>query len=157
MSENLLNGDARAIVSALKEHKGQHQKITWCRSMKTLKTAGEISVTKRTSAYVRAGIDYANLKTVQTGIETGERGEVQALPWGEWSEFPFIISHKGKDYLRLYPASFDNLRPSVEYAINGIPATKEDCQPLCLASEFRDSEDRPECFTIKVESLVSIG
>lgn len=152
-----ISGDARAIVSALKNHKGQHVRAIWKRKLKTLKSAGNLTIEKKTIAYVRAGINFANLATVQTGIANGERGEVQSLPWGEWVESPFIIRHKGNEYLRLYPASFDNLKPRVEYTLNGVPCDAETVKPFCLASEFRDSEEKIECFTIKAESLVAIA
>jgi hypothetical protein len=152
-----ITGDAKAIVSALKEWKGTNLPARWRRTMKTRAAYKDFIVTKETEAHIRAGIDFSNLATVKAGIDNGERGEVQSLPWGEWAEFPFIISHKGKEYLRLYPASFDNLKPRVEYQINGKPASREEVQAICLASEFSANDEKPDCFTIKAESLVSIG
>lgn len=150
------------IVSTLQNHKGQHVRATWKRQLKTLKGVVH-TVEKQTSAWVRAGIDYANLSKVKEGIETGERGEVQPLKFGFWVQFPFIIRHTPKgsespvDYVRLYPATFANLKtPAVEYFIDGKPATAEDVRPLCLASEFREREDELLCFTLKAESVLSI-
>jgi hypothetical protein len=114
--------NAKQIVENLQNHKGQHVQACWTRPMKTRKDV-PMSIVKRTCAYVRAGIDYANLRTVKEGVESGERAEVQGLKWGQWSEFPFIIAHKGVDYVRLYPAVFANLKPTVEYSIDGKPAT----------------------------------
>jgi len=144
------------IINRLKNHNGQHLPVTWARPLKTRKGVSN-SVVKRTCAYVRAGINFANLGTVKQGIESGERGPVQSLPWGNWINYPYIIGHNGNDYVRLYPASFENLRPSVEYYCDGLPCTKETAQALCLASEFRTSEDSPECFTVKDQSIISVG
>lgn len=53
------------------------------------------TLVKITTALCMTGAEYANL-AVNADRETGP------LPWGVWSEFPFIITHKGKDYARLY-------------------------------------------------------
>lgn len=150
---------AENMVEILKNKKGQHVAVTWSRQAKTRKGV-EMVIAKRTTAHVRSGIDFANLATVKSGIESGERGEVQAI-WkgaGEWAQFPFIIRHKvtGATYLRLYPSAFANLVPSVEWTMNGKPCTKADCEPHLLASELRDNEDAPECFTVKAESVIEI-
>jgi hypothetical protein len=159
MSAKTMTGDAKAIVAYLSEHKGQHVPITWRREMKTRKGTTE-KVEKLTRAYVRAGIDYANLASVKEGIESGERGEVQPLPaWQEWAQFPFILRHKenGTEYVRLYPAKFDNLKPHVEYYVNGALVNEETVKPLCLASEFRERETPAEVFQVKADSILSIG
>lgn len=148
--------NAKDIIQALTGHNGQHLPVTWARPLKTRKGV-ENSVVKRTRAYCRAGINFANLATVKEGIANGERGLVQSLPWGQWLQYPYIIGHNGNDYVRLYPASFDNLRPAVEYYIDGQPATKETAQALCLASEFRADNEAPECFTVKAQSVISVG
>ena len=153
---------ANQIVETLKTQKGRHVPAMWQRSLKTLKGVIQC-VTKITSAYVRAGIDYENLAVVKDGIESGERCEVASLPWGKWEVFPFIISHTPKgaqspvEYVRLYPASFANLKPTVEYFIEGIPATSDEAKTLCLASEFRDDEREVLCFTIRADNILAIG
>lgn len=150
--------NATQIVEALKSRKGQHVRATWQRTLKTLKDVPMV-VTKRTSVWVRAGINYANLTSVREGIESGEREEVQPLKWGTWAQFPFIITHKGNDYVRLYPAVFENLKTQtrVEFFVDGLPASRESAQALCLASEFRDREDELTCFTLKAENILEIG
>jgi hypothetical protein len=148
--------NANEIVKNLQNHKGQHVQACWTRAMKTRKDV-PMQITKRTCAYVRAGIDYAKLKPVKDGIEAGEREEVQGLKWGEWSEFPFIIAHKGVDYVRLYPAVFANLKPTVEYFIDGKLATQQEIEPYCLASEFRERDEQALCFTLRADSIVAIG
>jgi hypothetical protein len=148
--------NASEIIQQIENRRGQHVKVTWQRVAKTLKAASLV-VSKRTSAWVRSGIDFSNLRVVKEGIENGERGEVQPLPWGEWIDFPFIIGHKGMEYVRLYPASFDNLVPEVEWSINDRPSTYEKVEPYLLSSEKRkDEDDKPLCFTVKSESVISI-
>lgn len=149
--------NALQIVQTIQDKKGQHVSATWQRQAKTRKGCPHI-IAKRTSVYVRSGINFANLGEVKNGIEKGERGEVQSLPWGHWREgfFPFIIDHNGMEYIRLYPASFDNLKPSVEWSLDGKPATFDDVKSFLLASEF-PKEEKPECFTVKAESVIEIN
>jgi hypothetical protein len=159
MSAKNVTGDARAIVTYLTEHKGQHVPIMWRRAMKTRKDVKE-KVEKQTRAYVRAGIEYANLASVKEGIADGTRDEVGSLPvWQEWAAKPFILRHKenGTEYVRLYPATFDNLKPVVEYYVNGALVNPETVKPLCLASEFRERDTPTEVFQVKANDILSIG
>lgn len=150
--------NAQEIVSNVVTRKGQHVRATWQRVAKTFKDC-PLLIVKRTSAYVRAGIEYANLALVKDGIANGERGEVESLPWGEWAKYPFIITHKGKEYVRLYPATFANLAtPTVEWSIDGKPATYAQVEPFLLASEKRkDDEEKPLCFTLKAEDVIALA
>ena len=116
-------------------------------------------IVKRTSAYVRAGIAYANLAVVKEAIATGERGEVEQITWAEWIQYPFILRHKRtmQEYVRLYPASFDNLKAEVEWSIDGKPATYGQVAPYLLAKEkHKDNESAPLCFTLKAEDVIDI-
>ena len=144
------------IYEKLKRSPGAHIKVTWARPAKTFKGITH-SIVKRTSVFVRAGINFSNLKVVKEGIESGERSEVQSLPWGQWREgyFPYIIDYKNTEYIRLYDASFNNLRPSVEWTIDGIPTTFDKVKEFLLASEY-PTDERPDCFTIKAENVVKI-
>lgn len=144
------------IVNQLKDCKGQHVLVTWQRACKVLASCPHV-IAKRTSAYIRAGIDYANLATVNDAIALGLRGDVQSLPWGQWSVFPFIINHKTVDYVRLYPASFGNLKPSVEWTIDGVPCTFAQCERFLVSSEKRHEDEKPLCFTVKAQSVLSIA
>ena len=145
------------IVENLNGKKGQHISATWQRQAKTLKNCGVV-VGKRTKVFVRSGINFANISEVKNGISQNERGEVQALPWGTWREgfFPYIIDHKGVEYVRLYPSAFDNLKPSVEWTIDGKPATFDQVKPFLLASEL-PKDEKPLCFTVKAESVLEIA
>lgn len=151
--------NAKNIVEQLTTRKGQHVFVTWRRKLKTLKTCS-LTIEKETKAFVRAGIDYSHLASVREGIASGEREEVQPLPsWCEWIQFPFTLRHKANrtEYVRLYPASFANLKPVVRYFVNGIEAKAEDIKPFCYASEFEENETAPACFMVKAESISEIA
>ena len=152
---------ALEIVNALKGKAGQNIKITWQRVCKTRKSsASDVIIAKRTSAWVRSGINYANLQDIRNAVERGEREPVEGLPWGQWREgyANYIIDHNQTEYIRLYPATFDNLRNTVEYTLNGMPATYAEVEPYLLSSEKHNPNDeKPACFTVKAESVLSIG
>jgi hypothetical protein len=156
--------NALDIYNKIVNHKGQNIPACWERPCQTLAEV-PMKITKRTCAYVRAGIEYANLSSVKEAIESGERDEVGKLPWGKWRDGykPFIIDHTPKgqtenvEYIRLYPCVFSNLKTTVEYFIDGKLATKEDVRPYVKASEVRESDEPIKCFTLKAETVVRIG
>ena len=115
-------------------------------------------VEKVTSFVIRGGIEYDNQKVVIEGREDGTLpAENAGLPWGQWAEYPFHIEHKGSDYARFYAASGLSFEPKVEYFLNGKPTTKAVIEPLCLASEFRKSDEpMPLCMTIKADNVKAI-
>lgn len=161
------------VLELLKENKGRNLKATWRRNAKVRKGVTAL-IEKETSATIRTGINFANLSSVKEGIANEERSEVQALQWGTWSEFPFIIEHKGNDYLRLYPASSvpfvyeegkavctqeeGNIqRPKVKWFLDGREIPFVLIQEFLLASELpKPIEETPICFTIKFNDLISL-
>jgi len=156
--------NAIEIVTELQGRKGQHVQLTWVRPVDTLKSAA-VSITKRTCAWVRTGINYANLASVKDGIEMGTRDEVQPLPYGQWRAgwVNYIIDHTPKgasanvEYVRMYPPVFDNLsHPTVEWTMDGVPTTYEAVEPYLKASEKR-KERAKECFNVRAEYVVAIG
>jgi len=145
-------------IETVSAKKGANLSAEWKRPMKVRKSAGDVVVEKITHAVVRGGVDYENIGTVKEGREDGTLPKENAgLPWGEWAEFPFHITHKGTDYLRLYPSSGIDFTPKTQYFLNGEEVGKEIVEPLCLASEFKVNDQKPTCFTIKAEALVRIG
>jgi hypothetical protein len=151
--------NAKQIVSLVASHKGQNLRASWERQAKTFKDCA-LNIRKSTSCIVRAGIDYANLASVKSEIELGTRDAVEPLPWGTWQEFPFIIAHKGQEYVRLYPASgfAADVKPQVDWTIDGRPASYREVEPYLLASEKPNPlEPAAKCFTLKADSILSIG
>lgn len=160
-------------LELLKENKGRNLKATWRRNAKVRKGIAAW-IEKETSATIRTGINFANLSSVKEGIANEERGQVQALQWGTWSDFPFIIEHKGNDYLRLYPASSVPFvyeegkavctqeegsiqHPKVQWYLNGNKVPFHLVEQFLLASEHpKPIEETPICFTIKMADLVSL-
>lgn len=146
------------ITSILNAHKGANKQVVFTKTLKTRKGITD-TIVKTTCAVVRGGIDYENLNAVKQAREEGIMPETAGeLPWGQWTNFPFAIEHKGTDYVRLYPSSLKSQALVVTYRLNGEVISKEAIESLCLASEFsKGDSDKPKCFTIKADNIVSIG
>lgn len=134
--------------------KGQFSRVKWEKTLKTRKNVTD-KVQKYSEVTARFGIDYDHMKAVQEKRDLGILpSQNQGLPWGQWIDENFI-GHKGNTYLRIYLIPNNHVKS--EYFINGMPATKEECEPLCLASEFRKpTDEEPTVFTINTENLVFI-
>jgi hypothetical protein len=161
------------IKNIVKSHKGQNLSVILGKQLKTRKRIldstmigdNEITITgeapvveKVTSIVIRGGVEYDNQKVVIEGRDDGTLPEENAgLPWGQWVEYPFHIEHKGSDYARFYAASGLSFEPKVEYYLNGELTTKAVVESICLASEFRKSDDpMPLCMTIKADNVKAI-
>jgi len=152
-----LNGKANAqgVISAMRMlgNKGANIGIETRRPAKVRKDC-TFEVTKVSRYYVRQGIDYSHLGTVRDGISAGTRGEVESLPWGTWEVPNEIITHKGQQYLRLYPASLSNLPHETEWLCDGMPVQLATVQASLLASELDDS--KPLTFTVKPQTVQAV-
>ena len=145
------------VTRRLFSRQGQFSGVLWRRILKCRKGVSSL-VTKEVRTCVRAGIDYDKRQAVQEARAEGALPSVNAgLPWGEWFAFPYVITHKGAYYLRLYPVNVgDKSRaPRVVYRENGAVSTRERAKELCLASEFGETTEGT-CYTLKAESLVRV-
>ena len=143
-------------ISKLLDVKGQFVRIEYKSEQKPAAAHKTSKLEKRVLGVFRAGIDYANLGTVKTAIADGSRGEVQALPWGEWESFPYTIRHNGKLYVRLYPAKG---AASVTYFVDGNEVTREQWKAMLTPGDARKMDEKREvdCFTVKAENILAIG
>lgn len=154
----LLDMQINEIIQSLEYRKGSNLRVMWQKDMKVKKSAGDVKITKKTSIVARGGIEYDNMKVVQEGRADGSLpSENAGLPWGEWAQYPYHITHKGTDYARFYPASGLEFKPEVHYFMDGVEVSKEEIVDLCLASEFPKKDEEPLCFTVKAANVISIG
>lgn len=141
------------IKNILSSRKGSNLSAIFGKELKTRKGVNA-KVEKVTAIVVRGGIDYDNQKAVMEGRENGTLPEENAgLPWGQWAEFPYHITHKEQDYVRFYSASGIAFTPKVEYYLDGVQVDKATIQPLCLASEFPTRQDAPLAMTVKADNI----
>lgn len=137
--------------------KGQFLSAKWQSKVPTsAKYKKDVTIVKVTEAVVRAGINFANLTSVKTAIENNER-ELQPLKWGQWLKFPYIIGHKDKRYIRLYPSKN---KPKVKYFINGIEVKKAMLEKYLTPSKWKELNDNTkkdiECFSVSEENIISL-
>lgn len=106
---------------------------------------------KRVEKQVRFGIEYANLKSVRERLADAT-GTVHTdrLPWGTWKKYPYVIEHKGTEYIRCY--NVPTSKTKVTYYLNGVKTPLHVIEPMMLAS----SASSNDCFTIKVENIIAI-
>jgi hypothetical protein len=153
---------AEQILERILNCKGQFVKAVWKSNPSPAaahKKAG-IVLEKHTSAVCRAGINFANLSSVQQGIEEGTRGPVQELPFGSWKVFPYIITHTPKgsekevEYIRLYPT---DSRCETVFFVNGEQVDRDTFTSYLTPSEAAKatSGEKPECFTVKRENILA--
>lgn len=128
--------------------------VTWASEPKPKAAHKGVHLRKVTTAPVRAGIDYADLPEVQAGIAAGERGEVQELPWGTWAIFPYVVTHNGAEYIRLYPTVG---KPSTAYFVDGIPVDVATFKGYLTPSAAEKMGEMPTAFTVKAENILAVG
>jgi hypothetical protein len=157
MTTNTSPLTADTIIQNLLSSKGQFRRAIWKSNPSPAaahKKAG-IVLEKKTSAVVRAGINFANLSSVKIGIEEGTRGEVQELPWGTWVQFPYVIEHKDSYYLRLYPS---DTKSTTMYFVNDEEVDKDTFASYLTPSESAKlyTGEKPECFTVKRDNIIGM-
>ena len=141
------------VLQLLNKKRGTIATLTTLRPMKVRKNKEPIL--KLSTFQCRVGVEYDNIQAVKDKRANGELPAVnQGLPWGEWYDYPHIITHKGEYYYRCTRVR-NQFVPQVEYTRNGVQITRAEAELDCLASEFRDSDDN-EVFTIKVASLQAV-
>lgn len=156
---------AADLIEAIKDCKGQFIRCRYRTNVKPAAAFKSVTITKEVEGVFRTGIDYAQLNSVKSAIANEERGEVQSLSWGEWAVFPWIIAHKGAEYLRLYPV--ESVVPTVGYTFNDghgstVSATKEAiAQYLTPAAKAEllsaEPRDKIACITKKLEDVELVG
>jgi len=158
---------SEAITNKILNSKGQFVKAAWKSNPKPAGAFKNHVLEKKTVAVVQAGVNFANLSAVKVGIEEGTRGDVKSLPWGEWkvvegvSLFPYIITHRGCDYLRLYPSQGNNHKGVTTFYVDDVKVSKEVFATYLTPSESKklltpSDADRPLCFTIKAENVLGL-
>lgn len=151
---NTISPAARNLALALSDHKGEWMNAEWETAAKPAAAHKGVTLTKRCTAVVRTGVSFANLKVVREAIDAGERPEVASLPWGEWAVFPFVIVHKGTEYLRLTLAGSDRI--SVQYFVNGSEVERDAFNGYLTPSDAKGGS-KPEVISVKLENIRRLG
>jgi hypothetical protein len=101
------------------------------------------TLTKVTRAVCLTGVEYRNL-AVNAEVETG------ALPWGEWAQYPYVIRHAGRDYLRVYTVDGT---VQTRYAVDGIDVFWSEFSRFLTPSQREAKRPNGGVLTIKAENM----
>jgi hypothetical protein len=136
--------------------KGQYISLT-IRSQSTPAAAHRnIKLEKIISNKYRAGIQFKNLKSVKESIESSERDDVQPLRWGKWKTYPYVIEHKGKEYVRLYPSTNSDTGMEITYLVNGKQVNKTEFNTYLKPCDRLKQGTTPECFFVALENILEV-
>jgi hypothetical protein len=105
------------------------------------------TLVKRSTAIVMTGATFAGL------AENADR-ETGPLPWGEWSEHPYVITHKGQDYFRLNVVD-GTIRTL--YSVDGIDVEREMFLSYLTPSAREAKRPIGGTITVKAAGLHLIG
>lgn len=143
----------KRIVS--NKQNGSFTSLLWERELPLRKeNRGVHTVTKRSRAVVRFGVNYDNMGAVKEKRETGELPKENAgLPWGKWETPNLIIEHNEKHYLRC--ATSHANRPNTEYFLDGKKVSREEIEELCLKSAF-SNEEHADVFNVNCDNILAI-
>ena len=145
---------ARSIIDALAKP-GAFQSLTWLSAPKPAAAHKGRTLVKQTTLVCRTGVEYSAIATVALRLaEQGRTADDLTLPWGEWAVYPFLIHHKGEEYLRVSPAV--GARPRSTYTVDGESVDAETFYGfLPPSARPKAGEPGPEVLTIKVGNLIA--
>jgi len=123
MNTSITIRTASEVLDTILSCKGSHVSVhyqTFDKPRKESKASGVIELKRIVKGAFRAGLEFKNLKEIKEAIAAGERGEIQPRKWGVYTKYPFLLEHKGEEYIALYPASGGFIqRPKTTYFVNG--------------------------------------
>ena len=124
-----------------------HFGVEWTSEVRPAAKWRAHTLVKRSTALCLTGAEYANL-AVNADRETGP------LPWGEWSEFPFVITHKGQDYFRLYTVD-GTVRTA--YSVDGLDVERAHFLSYLTPSQRGASRPHGGTVTVKASGIHLVG
>jgi hypothetical protein len=149
-----VSADALSIITAITTP-GEFIPVVWETTVKPAAAHKGRVLVKVTRAAVECGTPFAELAEVKAGIAAEKRGEVGELPWGEWTAFPYIIGHKGREYVRLNLAAAGIM--SVVCTVDGVEVDRETFDSYLIPSQRAGAKPMPLTITVPLENLRSIG
>lgn len=121
--------------------------VEWQTDVRPAAAHKAVTLRKVTTAVVMTGVEYAGM-SANNDRETGE------LPWGEWEQFPYIITHKGTEYARLY--TLDGSLRTI-YLADGNVVSREDFGAYLTPSQRDAKRPNAGCITVKMTNLRLVG
>jgi hypothetical protein len=139
-------------INDIMTRKGTIVTVTSQKEVKVKK--GNAPITKLSVFQARLGVTYDNMKSVQEKREDGRLPEQnQGLPWGTWKDFPYIIEHNGKEYVRFSKVN-SSVPAKTVFFRDGQEIPVDEVKRVALASEFSKSD--LDCFNILADNIIDI-
>jgi len=121
--------------------------VAWQSEVKPAAAYKAHTLIKQSSAVVMTGVEFANL-AVNSDRETGE------LPWGTWLDYPFVVTHKGQDYARLYTVDGT---VKTTYYVDGFDVTRDEFNAYLTPSAAAAKRPVGGTITVKMSGLRMVG
>lgn len=144
-----------AVLAVFKSNAGKFASVTFKSNPKPAAAFKGTELEKVTTGVFRSGVNFANLASTKAEFASGERTEVEPLAWGEWSDFPFVITHKGERFLRL--TTVNGAKSKSVFKVNGLEVSKEEFESFLVPSARSENKTPTEVFNIKEANLVSFN
>jgi hypothetical protein len=149
-----VSADALSLIRALTTP-GEFIPVVWETSVRPAAAFKAHALRKITRAAVEVGTAYKDLADVKADIAAEHRGPVGALPWGEWAAFPYIVTHKGNEYVRLNLSSKGVM--SVTCFVDDVEVDRATFDTYVIPSQRAGAKPMPATITVPVENLRSLG
>lgn len=137
--------DTQDFLAAVKGGIG-HFNVEWQTTVKPAAAHASRVLRKVSTAVCMTGAEYSAL-AVNADTETG------ALPWGEWSDYPYVVTHKGQDYGRLYCVD-GTIRST--YLVDGDLVDRETFNTFLTPSQANASRPNGGTITVKMAGIRKI-
>lgn len=121
-------------------------RVAWQTEVKPAAAHKGTHLSKVTRAMVMTGVNYADL-AVNANTSTGP------LPWGEWAQFPHIITHKGTDYARLYV--IDGTVETI-YMVDGSLVDRDTFNQYLTPSAAKSNRPKGGTISVKISNIKSV-
>jgi len=135
--------DTTAYLAAINAPGLGHYGVEWTTTVKPAAAHRAHTLTKVSTAVCLTGAEYRNL-AVNNDTETG------ALPWGEWSNYPYVVTHREQDYFRLYTVD-GTVRTT--YYVDGMDVEREHFLSFLTPSQRNPSRPNGGCITVKASNV----
>lgn len=139
--------DRDTYLAAINAGGIDHARMQWQTSVKPAAAHRARRLSKVTTAHVMTGAAYRDL-AVNADRETGN------LPWGQWAVYPHIVSHKGKEYARMYV--LDGTVRTV-YFVDGDVVDRDTFNTFLTPSQRDAKRPNGGTITVTLDNLKVVG
>lgn len=149
--------ETKRLLEMIKgKHRGTFARIVYVKELPVYSEFKEkIRVQQIVESTYRMGCVYSNLQSVRQNNLEGVSKEYK-LPYGEWSSYPYIITYKGVDFLRVTKTKNESRKE--RYYIFDIEEQVGHYVPFELIAEFVKPLKRNEnvVSNLKIKNIISI-